>query len=327
MDILFFLLSVLTILLIMIGMINPRLLLPKGLEHRKRKQIFILYIPLLCIFVFAFFSVLPEITTDERAQLEAKRLVQEKKEQALAEAKNLTILNEEKKAEELKKKQLEEAAAALKKQEAEAEIKRKEEEKLKLAAEIKNKQEEIKLKAQVEQDKKDNQYTLGITPKQFLRGFNSALEDIGIDLVAKTQETKNFNFEFSFMIGKDQFIGIKAFGLLNKDGTIRALYFHQNAVVTDSHDFRYARDFNYILTSVIKAINGNMNNNDSVNFLNEIYSDNSAEMNGLSYDVLTHLKVDGEKLELSIGNLFVKKANDKVAIHLIDDELKFEEDN
>lgn len=320
-----------------IGMFNPRLVLPKGIKNRKRKQVFTMYIPLLLIFFISFVSVAPELTLEEKRELEVERIEKNIKKEEVIQAKKLEALNKRDKQhqealemeeslkkqqeKEEKEKQLEEMA--LKKKEENAEIKRKEEEKIKEAAELAKKQKELKLKTELEkQSKIDNQYTIRVTPKQFLKVFNSALKDNGLDMKAEAN-TKDKKFNLTFSNGKDQFDGILAHGLLNKDDTIRALYFHPNASSTFVQDNRYVIVYMYTITSMIEATNTKISTSDANSILDQINSEKSIVKNGIQYEYIEKINVDGEKLELPGGSFLVKSANDNATIELNNNVMEF----
>lgn len=340
MDILFFLLSILMSLLIIIGMIKPTLVLPRGLKKRRRKQVLTLYIPLLLVFFITFVSVVPDLTLEEKAEQESKRVEKNIKREEAIQAEELEVLNKTnnqqqedlkleeslKKQKEDEKKQKELEEIVLKKKDEVAQKKRTEEEKIKQAAELEKKEKELKLKTELEnQSKIDNQYTLGVTTKQFLKAFNSALKDNGLDMKAKT-DTKDYYFELVFLNGDSQFDGIIAHGLLNKDGTIRALFIYPNAASTLSQDLRFSLVYTYTMTSVIQATN-NKSANDALSILEQVNSSKSFDENGTVYKSIEKMNIDGEETDLPGSCFFVKSSKDNLTVELNNNVMEFKGQN
>ncbi|MGO4271083.1 hypothetical protein AB4Z22_14760 [Paenibacillus sp. TAF58] len=73
-----FLLCLTSIILLLLGLINPKMVLPKFLKNRNRKQVLLIYLVISLLFFVTFVVVAPPLSPERKAELEAERVVKEK---------------------------------------------------------------------------------------------------------------------------------------------------------------------------------------------------------------------------------------------------------
>ncbi|WP_127532999.1 hypothetical protein [Paenibacillus kobensis] len=333
-------LSGISVIALFIGLIKPRLVLPKRMKKHTRKRALLLYGVLFLALIIGFLFALPKMTPEEMkaydakqaekkaAAVEAKRLKNEKEEQEQA-ARQAEQEKEEKERAAQKEKEEKEQAE----QEAAAKLKEQEEKQLKAeaaklaAAQEAQQKEEEQLAEQKEEAQiaEASKFTLEVKEKSFVDKLNKALKHNDLNMKAKAVKKGEEGFAIKFYSGKQEYTGVIAQGIRNEDGTIRAMFYLLDASQMSSFsDFGPIILFSSLMTSVLQVLDPDMAELDIMEAMSDSISKPIVH-NGLSVEFPPSILIDGEEQSLEQASRFylVKAADDKLHVEIKDGKFVF----